>query len=65
MRKIVLYIIAVIVLLTGAGIIYFTKMGTPFGKDDSGFAIDEINKVTRIVLTSEQGKVELIKIPEG
>lgn len=65
MRKILLYIIAVIVLITGAGIIYLTKMGTPFGKDDSGFAIEKVNKVTKIVLTSEQGKVELTKIPEG
>jgi uncharacterized protein YbdZ (MbtH family) len=65
MRKIVLYIIVVIVLIIGAGIIYFTKMGNPFGKDDSDFAIDEINKVTKIVLTSKQGKVELIKLPEG
>ena len=65
MRKIILYIIVVIVLITVAGIIYLTKMGIPFGKDDSGFAIDKINKVTRIVLTSEQGKVELTKIPEG
>jgi uncharacterized protein YxeA len=65
MKKILFYIIVVIILITGAGIIYITKMGTPFGKDDSDFAIDEINKVTKIVLTSEQGKVELIKIPEG
>ena len=65
MRKILFYIIAVIVLITGAGIIYLTKMGTPFGKDDSGFAIEKVNKVTKIVLTSEQGKVELTKIPEG
>ncbi len=65
MRKILLYIIAVIVLITGAGIIYLTKMGTPFGKDDSNFAIEKVNKVTKIVLTSEQGKVELTKIPEG
>ncbi len=65
MKKILLYIVAVIVLITVSGIIYITKMGTPFGKDGSDFAIDEINKVTRIVLTSQQGKVELIKIPEG
>ena len=65
MKKILLYIIAVLVLITGAGIIYITKMGTPFGKDDSDFAIEKVNKVTRIVLTSEQGKVELTKIPEG
>jgi len=65
MRKILFYIIAIIVLITGAGIIYITKMGTPFGKDDSDFATDEINKVTKIVLTSEQEKVELTKMPEG
>ena len=65
MRRILFYIITVIVLITGAGIIYITKIGTPFGKDDSDFAIEKINKVTKIVLTSEQGKVELIKIPEG
>ena len=65
MHKFFLYIIAIIVLITGAVIIYITKMGTPFGKDDSDFAIDEINKVTKIVLTSEQGKVELLKIREG
>jgi len=65
MRKILFYIIAIIVLITGAGIIYITKMGTPFGKDDSDFAIEKINKVTIIVLTSEQEKVELTKMPEG
>lgn len=65
MRKYFIYIIAILVLITGAGIIYITKMSAPFGKDDSDFAINEINKVTKIVLTSEQGKVELTKIPEG
>jgi len=65
MRKILFYVIAVIVLITGAGIIYISKMGTPFGKDDSDFAIEKINKVTKIVLSSERGKVELTKIPEG
>ena len=65
MRKNLFYIIAIIVLITGSGIIYFSKMGTPFGKDDSDFAVDEISEVTKIVLTSEQEKVVLTKIPEG
>lgn len=65
MKKTVVYILVLIILISIAGIIYFTKKSGPFGKSDSDFKIDDISKVTKIVLTSGRGKVELTKISDG
>lgn len=65
MQKIGWYIIIMVVLIAGAGIIYFTNLRGPFQNDDSDFAVKETNEVTKIVLTSGQEKIELTKTPEG
>lgn len=65
MRKIRWYIIIIVALIAGAGIIYITNLRGPFQHDDSDFAVKGINEVTKIVLTSRQEKIELKKTPDG